>query len=717
MANPKTICSTLFYTDLENPTHMNYLKKQATLKYLKLVKKYLGSFNKLNAAVKEMTHIKDENNLAVDIVFADQCDLFDQEGNIKNSDEHPDNIHTREYGDGTIYTSIAQSDGSMQDFKIDWNHSNHLKLIGTDKQHPISDREFIIMTSILEMAENEVIKPYRNILKQLKTGHSYTPYEDKTIVITDKKKQQLSLKVDEFIYKLRDIFTDAFDLSELKLITPNAKKISKQLDSTLSQKVEAAKQQLSPQLSNTLIPLFLKPPSELNKSSSLFDYDDDLVILLVGDTNSSKSALSCHIRNINKPYWTNNFFLPDGFEYWPEQKITIIRHKTRLNVTVRTPLCDERSKTIQTKDYRGTMAVLLTYSVTCEQSFKNLRHWYDNIRDHAKKIDITIIGVAKTTRDNNKRNKVIHLHHAQKFAKEIGASGCYEYCLQTNVSIKQLFHAAVDKTYHRLILPCILQERNSLVTQAKKNLESEQVKSTLSQKIAIDKQQLTNTSKPLFLTSDPGSHGTMVPTVSSSSSSHYDYLIKILLIGDANTYKSPLLLRFSDSNFSLDFIYSRGIDFQQKTIQRHEKQFKLQICSTEGQERYIAVSTDYYRGTQAILLTYNVTCEKSFGNLRNWYRNIEHHASERVNVIIVGIANTRSDKHERRVISYERAQAFADEYRVKYYECCLETGKGVNKPFLTAVDDVYDKYKLLVALEKKERENVKPEQPSNCTLS
>ena len=37
-----------------------------------------------------------------------------------------------------------------------------------------------------------------------------------------------------------------------------------------------------------------------------------------------------------------------------------------------------------------------------------------------------------------------------------------------------------------------------------------------------------------------------------------------------------------------------------------------------------------------ILLVYDVTDDKSFNNIRNWIRNIEQHASENVNKILIG---------------------------------------------------------------------------------
>jgi Ras-related protein Rab-8A len=98
----------------------------------------------------------------------------------------------------------------------------------------------------------------------------------------------------------------------------------------------------------------------------------------------------------------------------------------------------------------------------------------------------------------------------------------------------------------------------------------------------------------------------------------YDYLIKLLLIGDSGVGKSCLLLRFSDDAFNTSFITTIGIDFKIRTVEIDNKRCKLQIWDTAGQERFRTITTAYYRGAMGILLVYDITDEQSFANIRNW---------------------------------------------------------------------------------------------------
>jgi len=178
---------------------------------------------------------------------------------------------------------------------------------------------------------------------------------------------------------------------------------------------------------------------------------------------------------------------------------------------------------------------------------------------------------------------------------------------------------------------------------------------------------------------------TAAPNQSSSKSAAYDYLIKLLLIGDSGVGKSCLLLRFSDDSFTPSFITTIGIDFKIRTIELEGKRIKLQIWDTAGQERFRTITTAYYRGAMGILLVYDVTDEKSFNNIRNWIRNIEQHATESVNKILIG---NKCDMVEKKVVDSARGKALADEYTIKFLETSAKNSINVEEAFITLAKDI-----------------------------
>ncbi|KAI1297921.1 Ras-related protein Rab-10 [Halotydeus destructor] len=155
----------------------------------------------------------------------------------------------------------------------------------------------------------------------------------------------------------------------------------------------------------------------------------------------------------------------------------------------------------------------------------------------------------------------------------------------------------------------------------------------------------------------------------------YDHLFKLLLIGDSGVGKTCILFRFSDDAFNHTFISTIGIDFKIKTIELRGKKIKLQIWDTAGQERFHTITTSYYRGAMGILLVYDVTNGKSFENIAKWLRNIDEHANEDVEKMLLG---NKCDMDDKRMISKEKGEAIAREHGIKFHETSAKANINID---------------------------------------
>ncbi|TYJ00738.1 hypothetical protein E1A91_A13G106000v1 [Gossypium mustelinum] len=87
-----------------------------------------------------------------------------------------------------------------------------------------------------------------------------------------------------------------------------------------------------------------------------------------------------------------------------------------------------------------------------------------------------------------------------------------------------------------------------------------------------------------------------------------------------------------------------------------------------------------------ILLVYDVTDESSFNNIRNWIRNIEQHASDNVNKVLV--ANKADMDESKRAVATSKGQALADEYGIKFFETSAKTNLNVEEVFFSIARDI-----------------------------
>ncbi|XP_064595726.1 ras-related protein Rab-8A-like [Liolophura sinensis] len=165
----------------------------------------------------------------------------------------------------------------------------------------------------------------------------------------------------------------------------------------------------------------------------------------------------------------------------------------------------------------------------------------------------------------------------------------------------------------------------------------------------------------------------------------FDYLIKLLLIGDSGVGKTCILCRFADDSYNSTYITTIGIDFKVKTIELDGKRIKLQIWDTAGQERFRTITTAYYRGAMGILLVYDITSEKSFDDIKEWMANIEEHAADGVEKMILG---NKCDMDEKRKIARERGTRLAINYGVKFTETSAKNNVNIDEAFTMLTKDI-----------------------------
>lgn len=166
----------------------------------------------------------------------------------------------------------------------------------------------------------------------------------------------------------------------------------------------------------------------------------------------------------------------------------------------------------------------------------------------------------------------------------------------------------------------------------------------------------------------------------------YDYIFKIVLIGDSAVGKSNLLLRFTRDEVDLNSKTTIGVEFATRSVRIQDKVIKAQIWDTAGQERYRAITSAYYRGAFGALLVYDITKRITFENVGRWLAELKEHSDEKIVVMLVG---NKSDLKDEREVSIQEGADAAKKYGLSFIETSALTASNVEESFNRVLQHIH----------------------------
>ena len=178
----------------------------------------------------------------------------------------------------------------------------------------------------------------------------------------------------------------------------------------------------------------------------------------------------------------------------------------------------------------------------------------------------------------------------------------------------------------------------------------------------------------------------MTSSIAYNKEVDYDFLFKIVMIGDSGVGKSNLLSRFTRNEFTIECLSTIGVEFATKSVAVDSKNIKAQIWDTAGQERFCAISNVYYRRAVGALLVYDITDSQTYENVTNWLKDLKDHADGNIVVMLVG---NKSDLKHLRAVPIETAQQFAESNQMSFIETSALNSTNVEEAFTSVVKEIY----------------------------
>ena len=169
--------------------------------------------------------------------------------------------------------------------------------------------------------------------------------------------------------------------------------------------------------------------------------------------------------------------------------------------------------------------------------------------------------------------------------------------------------------------------------------------------------------------------------------SNFEFLIKLVVIGDSGVGKTNFIFQFTEGKFSPIYVTTIGFDYKSRIINipSIKKKVKLQVWDTAGQERYMAVNKSLFQKVQGIILMYDITNRDSFEHLNNWINLISQTISNKT-IILVG---NKLDLEEKRIVSKDEGEKVGEDNKMLFFEGSSSSGENVDKIFTAIAEKIY----------------------------
>ena len=180
--------------------------------------------------------------------------------------------------------------------------------------------------------------------------------------------------------------------------------------------------------------------------------------------------------------------------------------------------------------------------------------------------------------------------------------------------------------------------------------------------------------------------------------------LKILTLGNRDVGKSCFISRYTENKFQETYLMTVGFDVKTKDIVLNNKNYKIAMYDTAGQERFKSMAYNVIKNSDGIILIFSITNQDSFDAIAEWMKNIRDAKPKEFPVVLLG---NKIDLEDQRVISKQEGEELAQKYELSFYETSNKTGENIEKSCLDLIN------KIIIEKEKQKEEEIKNNKNQN----
>eukprot|EP00826_Nyctotherus_ovalis_P038852 TRINITY_DN3672_c0_g1_i5.p1 TRINITY_DN3672_c0_g1~~TRINITY_DN3672_c0_g1_i5.p1 ORF type:complete len:179 (-),score=37.09 TRINITY_DN3672_c0_g1_i5:288-824(-) len=171
----------------------------------------------------------------------------------------------------------------------------------------------------------------------------------------------------------------------------------------------------------------------------------------------------------------------------------------------------------------------------------------------------------------------------------------------------------------------------------------------------------------------------------SMGEEHFDYLLKLILVGDVAVGKTNLITRYTTRAFSIESKPTLGVEFSMSSFHKNGKAIRIQIWDTSGQEIYKSMTKNYFKGAHGAIVVYDITKHSTFESVRSWLKDISETADLGPVILMIG---NKCDLTNLREVQQDEAIEFAKENGIGFIETSALDMTNVEAAFENIINGI-----------------------------
>ncbi|MFX1278190.1 MAG: Rab family GTPase [Promethearchaeota archaeon] len=160
---------------------------------------------------------------------------------------------------------------------------------------------------------------------------------------------------------------------------------------------------------------------------------------------------------------------------------------------------------------------------------------------------------------------------------------------------------------------------------------------------------------------------------------------KIIVCGDPGVGKTSTVLRLTNNAFMRTYVPTLGVSISERFMMLGDKPINLILWDIAGQSKFEIMRRHFYKGTDAVILIFDLTSRKSFESVSNWFKDIRRYENNVIGIIF----GNKEDLQDKRIISLEEALEKAESLNLEYVETSALTGKNIEDSFYKVAETLF----------------------------